>query len=66
MLAICYNIYSKRKELTTMATWYTVNYGAITCEPTFDTYEDAEIFALAMAVVTGDHYHVEFACGMPV
>lgn len=49
-----------------MATWYTVNYGAITCEPTFDTYEDAEIFAIAMAVVTGDHYHVEFACGMPV
>jgi hypothetical protein len=49
-----------------MDTWYTVNYGAMVAEKTFDTYEDAEIYALALAVTTGNHWHVQFVCGMAI
>lgn len=47
-----------------MATWYSVKRGHITLEDTFDTYEDAEMMALMMAVITGDLWHAEFTCGM--
>ena len=49
-----------------MASWYTVNHGAMVSEETFSTYEAAEMFALALAVATGEHWHVELAVGMPV
>lgn len=47
-----------------MATWYSVERGAETLEKTFDTYEEAELMALAMAVVNGEIWHANFTCGI--
>lgn len=63
---ICYNDYSKKQEVTTMDTWYTVNLGAMVQEQTFNTYEDAEMFALGLAVTTGELWHVELAVGSAI
>lgn len=49
-----------------MASWYTVNHGAMVAEQTFNSYTDAEMFALALAVTTGLVWHVELAVGMDV
>ena len=46
-----------------MKTWYTVTYGAITHEKTFDTYEGAEMFAMGLALATGKVWKVEKAFG---
>ncbi len=63
---ICYNDYSKKQEVTTMDAWYTVNLGAMVQEQTFDTYEGAEMFALGLAVTTGELWHVELAVGSAI
>lgn len=42
-----------------MASWYTVEHGFITCEKTFNNYDDAVLYCLAMCAVTGDMWHVE-------
>ena len=46
-----------------MTTWYIVKRGAEILENTFDTYEGAEMMALAMAVATGEHWHTEKVIG---
>lgn len=46
-----------------MSKWYTVNCGVITLEKTFDTYEEAELMALAMAVTDRRVWHVEMVIG---
>jgi len=46
-----------------MSKWYTINNGAITLEQTFDTYEEAELMALAMAVTDRRVWHVEMVMG---
>ena len=46
-----------------MKIWYTVNFGAAVQETTFDTYEDAEMLALGLAVTTGELWKVEKVCG---
>ena len=48
----------KREELITMASWYTVERGFITCDIYFDTEDDAELYCIAMCAVTGDMWHV--------
>lgn len=63
---MCYTYTIKRGRYEAMASWYTVNHGAMVSEETFSTYEAAEMFALALAVATGEHWHVELAVGMPV
>lgn len=49
-----------------MASWYTVNCGAMVQEQTFDTYEDAEVFALGLAVTTGEVWHVKLVVGLAI
>lgn len=49
-----------------MDAWYTVNLGAMVQEQTFDTYEGAEMFALCLAVTTGELWHVELAVGSAI
>jgi len=46
-----------------MSKWYTVNHGAITLDKTFDTYEEAELMALAMAGIDHRVWHVEMVIG---
>lgn len=46
-----------------MKTWYTVNRGANTYEMTFNSYEDAEMMALALAVATGENWRVKMVVG---
>ena len=56
---IRYNKYvRKREELTTMASWYTVERGFIACDIYFNTEAEAELYCLAMCAVTGDMWHV--------
>ena len=49
-----------------MASWYTVNHGAMVAEQTFSTEFDAEMFALVMTAITGLHWNVELVTGMPI
>lgn len=53
----------RKKGETKMTTWYTVNYGASTLEETFETYEGAEMMALALAATTGEFWNVEKVIG---
>ncbi len=46
-----------------MITWYTVKRGFITLEKTFDTREEAELMALAVTAVTGEHWEAETVFG---
>lgn len=46
-----------------MTKWYTVNYGAIVCEETFDKKEDAEKKAHLLTCLSGHKWHVEMVCG---
>lgn len=46
-----------------MSTWYTVNHGAITLEMIFDSYEEAELMALAMTAVDHAQWHAEMVIG---
>ncbi len=46
-----------------MKTWYTVNRGANTYDMTFNSYEDAEMMALALAVATGENWRVKMVAG---
>lgn len=46
-----------------MTAWYTVERGFITCEKTFDSFEEAELYAIAMSATTGDMWHVKFNYG---
>lgn len=46
-----------------MTNWYTLNYGAMVHEKTFNTEYEAEMFALALAVTTGYHWNVKQVCG---
>lgn len=60
---MCYTYIIKREEDETMSKWYTVNHGAITLEQTFNTYEEAELMAMAMAVTDQHVWHVEMVIG---
>lgn len=42
-----------------MASWYTVEHGFITCDITFKTEAEAELYAIAMCATTGEFWHVE-------
>ena len=52
----------KREELITMASWYTVERGFITCDIYFDTEDDAELYCIAMCAVTGDMWGEDPTC----
>lgn len=49
-----------------MARWYTVKRGAEVREQYFDTYEGAEMYALGLALVTGEHWNVELVFGAAI
>lgn len=46
-----------------MTTWYTVSYGFITLETVFNTYEEAELMALAMSAVSCERWHADLVIG---
>ena len=49
-----------------MDSWITLNLGAIVLDKYFDTEEEAELYALAMAAATGEHYTVKRVWGSAV
>ncbi len=50
-------------EVRTMTKWYVVKRGFITMEQTFDTEEEAELFAIAVSAVNGETWWAELVIG---
>lgn len=46
-----------------MQKWYTINHGAIVRKETFDSAEEAELFAIALTGMTCQYWHVEEVVG---
>lgn len=46
-----------------MKVWYIVKFGAIVCEETFDTMEDAEKKAHMLTCLSGHKWRAERVCG---